>query len=218
MNKELTYRILTSIIVLPILIISIFKSGVILLILLFFVYLFSFYEVIKNTKNLLFILLSNIILITAFYSLYYLRGNTDYTLVVLLWILFATFLSDTGGYVFGKVFKGKKLTKISPNKTYSGSIGSIFLSVLSLPVINLFQYIFLSSLLVDFYEIKYFFLTIFISLICQLGDLYVSYLKRKIEIKNISNILPGHGGILDRIDGLIFVLIIAFFLNQIGLI
>ena len=218
MNKELTYRILTSIIVLPILIISIFKSGVILLILLFFVYLFSFYEVIENTKNLLFILLSNIILITAFYSLYYLRGNTDYTLVVLLWILFATFLSDTGGYVFGKVFKGKKLTKISPNKTYSGSIGSIFLSVLSLPVINLFQYIFLSSLLVDFYEIKYFFLTIFISLICQLGDLYVSYLKRKIEIKNISNILPGHGGILDRIDGLIFVLIIAFFLNQIGLI
>jgi len=218
MNKELTYRILTSIIVLPILIISIFKSGVVLLILLFFVYLFSFYEVIKNTKNLLFILLSNIILITAFYSLYYLRGNTDYTLVVLLWILFATFLSDTGGYVFGKVFKGKKLTKISPNKTYSGSIGSIFLSVLSLPVINLFQYIFLSSLLVDFYEIKYFFLTIFISLICQLGDLYVSYLKRKIEIKNISNILPGHGGILDRIDGLIFVLIIAFFLNQIGLI
>ena len=218
MNKELTYRILTSIIVLPILIISIFKSGVVLLILLFFVYLFSFYEIIKNTKNLLFILLSNIILITAFYSLYYLRGNTDYTLVVLLWILFATFLSDTGGYVFGKVFKGKKLTKISPNKTYSGSIGSIFLSVLSLPVINLFQYIFLSSLLVDFYEIKYFFLTIFISLICQLGDLYVSYLKRKIEIKNISNILPGHGGILDRIDGLIFVLIIAFFLNQIGLI
>ena len=218
MNKELTYRILTSIIVLPILIISIFKSGVVLLILLFFVYLFSFYEVIKNTKNLLFILLSNIILITAFYSLYYLRGNTDYTLVVLLWILFATFLSDTGGYVFGKVFKGKKLTKISPNKTYSGSIGSIFLSVLSLPVINLFQYIFLSSLLVDFYEIKYFFLTIFISLICQLGDLYVSYLKRKIEIKNISNILPGHGGILDRIDGLFFVLIIAFFLNQIGLI
>ena len=218
MDKELIHRILTSIVILPILFISIFKSGVFLLTLLTFIYLLSFYEIIKNTNNLLFILFSNILLISAFFSFYNLRGNTDYSLVILLWILSTTFLSDIGGYVFGKIFKGKKLSRISPNKTYSGSIGSIFLSIFSLPIINLFQENFFSKLFVDLYEIKYFFLTIFISVICQFGDLYVSYWKRKIKIKNISNFLPGHGGILDRIDGLIFVLIITFFLKKAGLI
>lgn len=218
MDKELIHRILTSIVILPILFISIFKSGVFLLTLLTFIYLLSFYEIIKNTNNLLFILFSNILLITAIFSFYNLRGNTDYSLVILLWILSTTFLSDIGGYVFGKIFKGKKLSRISPNKTYSGSIGSIFLSIFSLPIINLFQENFFSNLFVDLYEIKYFFLTIFISVICQFGDLYVSYWKRKIKIKNISNFLPGHGGILDRIDGLIFVLIITFFLKKAGLI
>tara|TARA_B110000971_G_C19892898_1_gene446228 strand:- start:29 stop:685 length:657 start_codon:yes stop_codon:yes gene_type:complete len=218
MDKELIHRILTSIVILPILFISIFKSGVFLLTLLTFIYLLSFYEIIKNTNNLLFILFSNILLITAIFSFYNLRGNTDYSLVILLWILSTTFLSDIGGYVFGKIFKGKKLSRISPNKTYSGSIGSIFLSIFSLPIINLFQENFFSNVFVDLYEIKYFFLTIFISVICQIGDLYVSYWKRKIKIKNISNFLPGHGGILDRIDGLIFVLIITFFLKKAGLI
>jgi len=218
MDKELIHRILTSIVILPILFISIFKSGVFLLTLLTFIYLLSFYEIIKNTNNLLFILFSNVLLISAFFSFYNLRGNTDYSLVILLWILSTTFLSDIGGYVFGKIFKGKKLSRISPNKTYSGSIGSIFLSIFSLPIINLFQENFFSKLFVDLYEIKYFFLTIFISVICQFGDLYVSYWKRKIKIKNISNFLPGHGGILDRIDGLIFVLIITFFLKKAGLI
>jgi len=218
MDKELIHRILTSIVILPILFISIFKSGVFLLTLLTFIYLLSFYEIIKNTNNLLFILFSNILLISAIFSFYNLRGNTDYSLVILLWILSTTFLSDIGGYVFGKIFKGKKLSRISPNKTYSGSIGSIFLSIFSLPIINLFQENFFSNVFVDLYEIKYFFLTIFISVICQFGDLYVSYWKRKIKIKNISNFLPGHGGILDRIDGLIFVLIITFFLKKAGLI
>ena len=218
MDKELIHRILTSIVILPILFISIFKSGVFLLTLLTFIYLLSFYEIIKNTNNLLFILFSNILLISAIFSFYNLSGNTDYSLVILLWILSTTFLSDIGGYVFGKIFKGKKLSRISPNKTYSGSIGSIFLSIFSLPIINLFQENFFSKLFVDLYEIKYFFLTIFISVICQFGDLYVSYWKRKIKIKNISNFLPGHGGILDRIDGLIFVLIITFFLKKAGLI
>ncbi len=122
MDKELIHRILTSIVILPILFISIFKSGVFLLTLLTFIYLLSFYEIIKNTNNLLFILFSNILLISAIFSFYNLRGNTDYSLVILLWILSTTFLSDIGGYVFGKIFKGKKLSRISPNKTYSGSI------------------------------------------------------------------------------------------------
>jgi phosphatidate cytidylyltransferase len=127
-------------------------------------------------------------------------------------------LSDIGGYTFGRIFKGKKLSKISPNKTYSGSLGSLFFSIITLPIFNLFQLSFLNENLINFYQLKYLILTISISVICQLGDLYVSFWKRKIDIKNISNLLPGHGGVLDRIDGLIFVLIFSFALKKIGLI
>jgi phosphatidate cytidylyltransferase len=134
------------------------------------------------------------------------------------WILVATFLSDIGGYIFGRILKGKKLTKISPNKTYSGSIGSVIFAIGSIPLFNMLQKMFFNENLINFYQLKYLLLTILISIICQLGDLYVSFWKRKINIKNISNILPGHGGVLDRIDGLIFVLIFSFAINKIGLI
>jgi len=123
-----------------------------------------------------------------------------------------------GGYIFGKIFKGKKLTKISPNKTYSGAAGSIILSFLSLPIVNFLQTFYLDEALINFFKFNFIFLTILISMICQLGDLLVSFLKRKIKIKNISNILPGHGGILDRIDGLIFVLIFGFLLKLFSII
>jgi len=218
MNYELINRILTSLILLPILVYCTYYSGFYLIVFLSFIYFLSFYEIIKNTKNLLFNFSSNIILIFAFLSFYYLRGDTNDSLIILYWILISNFLSDIGGYVFGKIFKGKKLSKISPNKTYSGSIGSVFFSFISLPSLNFFQYIFFNDLLVNFYQQKYFFLTLLISIICQLGDFYVSFWKRKIKIKNISNILPGHGGILDRIDGLIFVLILSFILKKVGLI
>ena len=216
MNYELTNRILTSLVLLPILVYCSYYSGFYLITFLGFVYFFCFCEIIKNTKNLLFNFFSNVILIVAFFSFYYLRGDTNDSLIILYWILISTFLSDTGGYVCGKIFNGKKLTKISPNKTYSGSIGSIIFSIISLPSLNLFQYFFLNELLINFYQPKYFLLTALISIICQLGDLYVSFWKRKINIKNIGNILPGHGGVLDRIDGLIFVLIFNFILKKIG--
>ena len=218
MNYEIIKRILTSLILFHVLIYCSYYSGFYLIVFLGFVYFLCFYEIVKNTKNLLFNFLSNIILIFAFFSFYYLRGYTNYSLVILYWILISNFLSDIGGYVFGKAFKGKKLTKISPNKTYSGSIGSIFFSFFSLPFLNLLQDFVFNELLVNFYQLKYFFLTAIISIICQLGDLYFSFLKRKIKIKNFSNILPGHGGVLDRIDGLIFVLILNFIFRKIGLI
>jgi len=176
------------------------------------------YEIIKNTRNIYFNLLANILLIAAFFSFYYLRGDTEYSLIILFWILISTFLSDIGGYVFGKIFKGRKLTKISPNKTYSGSAGSLISSCLSLPVLNLIQFLFFSELLVNFLKFDFFIFTILISFVCQLGDLFVSFWKRKIKIKNISNLLPGHGGILDRIDGLIFVLIFCLMLKLTALI
>jgi phosphatidate cytidylyltransferase len=207
MNLELIKRILTSLILLPILIFSLHYSGIYLLILLVLIFLLSFYEVFKTTKNLLFNLISNIIIIFSLFSFHFLRGETNYSLILIYWILAATFLSDIGGFTFGKIIKGKKLTKISPNKTYSGAVGSIIFSFISLPLLNFFQFFFLNENLVNFYLLKYFILTFCISIICQLGDIYISYWKRKFNIKNTSRILPGHGGVLDRIDGLIFVLI-----------
>ena len=116
----------------------------------------------------------------------------------LLFVILICILSDLGGYVFGKTFKGKKLTKISPNKTYSGMIGSfLFPFVFSL----FYSY---SISFIDFKTIM--FLSLLISGISQSGDLMISLLKRKARVKDTGNILPGHGGILDRIDGILFAL------------
>ena len=207
MNKELLKRIFTSLLILPIVIYCVFSAGIYLIVLLLFIFILTFYEIIKNTKNLFFIFFSNIVIISSLLSFYYLRGETNYSLTIVLWILILTFFSDIGGYIFGNILKGRKLTKISPNKTYSGAIGSLILSSLSLPSMSIVQNLFFDELLINFMQVNFFLITILLSIICQLGDLYVSFWKRKINIKNISNILPGHGGLLDRIDGLIFVLI-----------
>ena len=213
MTNELLKRIITSLILLPILFYAMFYSGIYLISLLVLFYALSIYEIIKNTKNVLFIFFSSLILFFSFYSFYFLRGETESSLIILFWILISTFLSDIGGYIFGKIFKGKKLTKISPNKTYSGAVGSIVFSFQSLYIVNLLQIFFFNKQLINFFDTNFLIITIFISLICQAGDIFVSFLKRKINIKDISNILPGHGGILDRIDGLIFVLIFCFTLK-----
>ena len=141
--SELTKRFLTSIILLPVFLYCVYIGGKYLLILQLFFYLICFYEIHKNSNSVKFKIISNIILFFAFYSLFSLRGNSNYSLTILLWVLISTFLSDIGGYVFGKIFKGKKLTKISPNKTISGSIGSLVLSFTSLPILFFFQIIFL---------------------------------------------------------------------------
>ncbi|MDA7606606.1 phosphatidate cytidylyltransferase [Pelagibacteraceae bacterium] len=218
MNYELVKRILTSLTLLPVLIYCTYNSGLYFIIFLSAIYFFSFYEIFKNTKSLLFNVTSNIIIIFALLSFYYLRADTNSSLAILYWVLLSTFLSDIGGYISGNIFKGRKLTKISPNKTISGSVGSIVFSCMSLPILNFLQEILLAEKLVNFYQLKYFLITILFSIVCQFGDLFVSFWKRKIEVKNISNILPGHGGVLDRIDGLIFVLIFSFLIKKIGLI
>lgn len=218
MRNELINRIFTSLILLPILFLTVIYSSFYLVVFLVLLYFLSMYEIIKNTKNILFIFFSNILLLISCYSFYFLRGDTKYSLIIIFWILISTFLSDMGGYIFGRLLKGKKLTKISPNKTYSGAIGSIILSCLSLPLTNLLQIFFFTELLVNYLDLKFLLFTFLISFVCQLGDLFASFLKRKINIKNTSNILPGHGGILDRIDGLIFVLIFCFILKLLSLI
>ena len=114
-----------------------------------------------------------------------------------------------GGYIFGKIFKGPKLTKISPNKTYSGVVGSFLLSL----VVGIIFLEYTNKNLLEEYSIKISFGILFISLVSQLGDLIISYFKRKAKLKDTGNILPGHGGLLDRVDGMIFVIPTIFILN-----
>jgi len=108
--------------------------------------------------------------------------------------------SDIGGLIFGKIFKGKKLTKISPNKTISGSIGSFILSLTLAPIF----YFLSNSKFSDLLDLVL--LSIFVSFFCQIGDLFISFLKRKAKVKDTGNILPGHGGLLDRIDGMLLAI------------
>ena len=124
--------------------------------------------------------------------------------IYLLFSVSVAIMSDIGGLVFGKIFKGKKLTKISPNKTISGSIGSLIFSILLIP----FNY----GILFNENLLSILVITIAISVISQLGDLFISFLKRKAKVKDTSDILPGHGGILDRIDGIIFAIPVGIFL------
>ena len=124
--------------------------------------------------------------------------------IFFLFILSICFFSDIGGYVIGKLIGGKKLSKISPNKTISGSIGSFLFSIFPLLLFynyNQYEY---------FISINNFLFCLIISLVCQLGDLFISYLKRKAKIKDTGVILPGHGGLLDRTDGIIFAVPFAY--------
>ena len=214
MKSELLKRIITSIVIFSILLLVLINSKLYLIIFLSLFYFLSFYEVYKNSNSLKFTLISNIFLLIAFYSFYYLRGDSNKELIFLCWALFTTFLSDIGGYVFGKIFGGKKLTKISPNKTYSGAVGSLVFSLLSLPILVFIQKDFLNEILINFLQLNFFIFTLLNSLIAQMGDITVSYWKRRFKIKDTGKIFPGHGGVLDRIDGLIFVLIFLLILKN----
>ena len=129
--------------------------------------------------------------------------------IYLLYSVLVSILSDIGGLACGKIFKGKKLTKISPNKTISGSIGSFIFSLFLIPIFN-------ENLIINDIVILTV-ITILISLISQLGDLFISLLKRKAKVKDTSDLLPGHGGLLDRVDGIIFAtpagIFLLYFLN-----
>ena len=143
----------------------------------------------------------------SFYSTVYLRQYIGLNFFIFLIII--CIFTDTGGYIFGKIFKGPRLTKISPKKTYSGVVGSFLISLL-------FGLIYIKYLgqkgkiLLETDSIFIILLILFISLVSQIGDLIISYFKRKAKLKDTGKILPGHGGILDRIDGIIFVMPIIY--------
>ena len=149
----------------------------------------------KNKVLLLFLILI-IYLSICLPQLYLFITLNNYNKLVFIYLLLVCIMTDLGGYIFGKFFQGKKLTKISPNKTYSGLIGSYTLSYM------IFIYFYLKFN----FSYSFLILTFLVCSISQIGDLFISYFKRKAKVKDTGDLLPGHGGILDRIDGIIFAL------------
>ena len=204
--NNLQKRILTTLIVLPLSIFFVIKGGYFLSFFLIFILFVGMYELFSTFKKIKSILFLSSILALSLFSTYYLRESIIIGALLIYFAIAVSISSDIGGYVFGKVFKWKKLTKISPNKTISGVFGSYFCSFICLVVFNELSHpVFVS----DLTEIPEVLLTIIFSTIAQAGDLVISYLKRLEKIKDTGKILPGHGGIFDRIDGLMFVLILA---------
>ena len=211
MNTELIKRFLSSIILVPLTIFFIIKGSFIFNFFLIICFIITTYEWYKMTKNKSYSIIGIIFLLFSFYSIYKIRNNFDLEFIYLLFVTTICVATDLGGYFFGKIFKGPKLTKISPKKTFSGCIGSYFLSIISA---NLFFHLPLGFEQIEF--TKYiFFLVIIISTVSQLGDILISYFKRLSKIKDTGKIIPGHGGLLDRIDGMIFAFPFSYiiFLN-----
>lgn len=203
---ELSSRFITSLVLLLLAYLSTIYLFILLLILIFCLYeiLFEFNFILKKIyKNcnhikiyisFIFILFFITFSIVEIFSIFALNKVNDK--LILFLIISICISTDIGGFTFGKILKGKKLTRISPNKTYSGLIGSYIISYIT--SVYLFKNYF------TFYEIILF--TIIFSTISQIGDLFISFLKRKANIKDTGKVLPGHGGILDRLDGIIFTI------------
>ena len=210
--NNLQKRILTSIIILPISTFFILKGGNYIVSFLYAILILGNFEAFSAFKRKLSIIIIDVILVMALLALLHLRNDTASSFFLLLWIIVLTIFSDIGGYTFGKIFKGKKISKISPNKTISGIIGSFIFAILSVFFIS-FIISLMSGIENNFFlKPKYFILALLFSLAAQLGDLFISYFKRLEKLKDTGKILPGHGGIFDRIDGLMFVVILAYIL------
>ena len=207
-NKELQKRILSSIILIPVSFFFIIQGSKTFIFFLSLIFLATSFEWFKMTKHKDILRIFGLFfLFFSFFSTIYLRQHIG--LNFFLFIVIVCIFTDTGGYIFGKTFKGPKLTKVSPKKTYSGVIGSFLISLLfGLIYIKYFGQ--KSKILMETDPIFIILLIIFISLVSQIGDLIISYFKRKAKLKDTGKILPGHGGFLDRIDGIIFVMPITY--------
>ena len=199
-SRNLLNRITTSLLLFLVLIL-IFYSKLLLVYTLIILGVFSILEFIhliqkiyKNKLKIFLISFMFILFVFCFTFLFFIFSNFLQLKIFLFIILLSCVASDIGGFIFGKLIGGPKLTKISPNKTISGFVGSIVLTIFFFTSILIY--------LISDFNYKYILIAIVISITCQTGDLFFSFLKRKARIKDTGKILPGHGGVLDRLDGI----------------
>ena len=205
MNQELIKRILSSIVLIPVALFFVIKGSFLFIFFISTCFCIISYEWHMMRKKKSYYFLGFLFLIFSFVTIYELRfanyiiGN-DYMWILIILIVCVS--TDVGGYIFGKIFKGPKLTKLSPNKTYAGMFGGYILSLIALSFS--FQYFKLEL------SIEWLFFTLLLSSVSQLGDIIISYFKRLSKIKDTGKIIPGHGGLLDRVDGMIFAFPFAY--------
>jgi phosphatidate cytidylyltransferase len=199
-KNELTKRVVSSLILMPIVFFAIIEGSILFNLFIFICLIITAYEWLQMAKLNIQKILGILFIIISFYTIYKIRNdfNLDYFHILLIAIICVS--TDTGGYIFGKLLRGPKLTKLSPNKTYAGVIGSFLLSII---ITILFFELTLKIHNFRFNEETFVFV-LAVSLVSQIGDIIISYFKRLFKIKDTGNIIPGHGGILDRIDGMIF--------------
>ncbi len=191
-------RFIISLLAFPIIYILLYQK-IFSNLLIIIVSIFCFYEWNKIFKKKNYIYLLGLLILSFFFlSLLKIYNFQDFNLKF-LWLILIAWLTDIGGYVFGKLFGGPKLIKISPNKTWSGAFGSLILSQFAI-------LIFLLDVNYQF-SVNLIFLQLFLSIIGQIGDILMSFIKRKNNKKDSSHFIPGHGGFLDRVDGLIWIII-----------
>ena len=205
MSNEFFKRFISSIILLPLAFYFILQGSFLLIFFTAICFIVACFEWHMMSKKKSYYIYGFLFLIFSFYTFY----KLSIELIDVFYVIMICSSTDIGGYIFGKLFKGPKLTKISPKKTYAGMFGGYFLSLISLSVIISFLDYDTSLVL--------FLLTILISTVSQLGDIIISYFKRLSKIKNTGKLIPGHGGLLDRIDGMIFAFPIYYLINLTGL-
>ena len=211
MTKEFQKRILSSLFLIPLCFFFIFKGSYFFLLFLTICLIITSYEWHMMSKFKKYYHIGLIFLFFSFYCAYSLRSKfDDQGLIIFLFVIIICISTDIGGYIFGKILKGPKLTRISPNKTFSGFFGGFFLAVTTIYFLTNFMNH--DNLFEDNFDIEIFLTIILISLVSQIGDIIVSYFKRLSKIKNTGKIIPGHGGILDRIDGMIFAFPFSYLL------
>ena len=204
--SELNKRILSSIVLLPTALFFIIMGTFFFKLFMIIIFLVAAYEWNALSKGKNYKIPGFIFLITSVYFTILLRGNNNFELYIFLFAILTCISTDIGRYVFGNIFKGPKIIKsISPNKTYAGSIGGYFLSVILVYFFLKNSYL-IGDGLPNYFGKNEFIFVLLISTVSQMGDFIISYFKRKSKIKNTGSIIPGHGGLLDRTDGMIFAL------------
>jgi phosphatidate cytidylyltransferase len=202
-SMNLVWRIISALVLIPVVFWFIYQGGIIYyasIILCFFVVSYEWIRMsILAPRNKIILGAAGVLyFLSCLYAFIYLRFDVPQGITLVIFMVTAVWVSDIAGYAAGKTLKGPKIVpKISPNKTWSG-----FLAAIILPALYFMIYAKMAGLNLNVATYA-FFLTI--GFWGQMGDFTVSMMKRYVGVKDTGVLIPGHGGLLDRIDALIFV-------------